>query len=336
MLFMKKKKEKEPGALKVGVVGIGHLGQHHARIYHELPQSELVGVVDASLERAKEFGDRFNCFASDKYQDLFEKVQAVSIVTPTSWHYPIAREFLKRRIPVLLEKPMTRTAEQAKALLDISKRLKVPLQIGHVERFNAAIDMLQKLKQTPRFIESIRQGPFDGRVKDTGVVLDLMIHDLDIILDLVDDSPVVQLEAVGVNVLTAFEDIANARIHFKNGCVANVTASRISPERLRKIRVFQPSSYISIDYMNQKVTVLKLKQGLQAGGSIDPQHWRDAIQREQVPITRKEPLRMELISFIQCVKEKKDPKVSGQHGYAALKLALDIVKAVRLQGRRSR
>ena len=325
LFFGKKKIEKEPGALRVGVIGVGNLGQHHARLYQELPQSILAGVVDGSPERAKMIGDKHGCFYSTHYTDLFDKVDAVSIVTPTSWHYPIARDFLKKKIPVLLEKPMTRTAEEARELLQIARRLKVPLQIGHVERFNAAVTMLDKLKEKPRFMECLRQGPFDGRVKDIGVVLDLMIHDLDIILELVGDSPVTHVEAVGINILTPFEDIANARIHFKNGCVANVTASRIASDRIRKIRVFQANSYLSIDYMRQKVTMLKVKPGAE----LNPANFKENIVREEVPITPKEPLRMELASFIQSVRQGTAPVVSGDHGYAALKLAIEISKQIR-------
>jgi predicted dehydrogenase len=220
---------------------------------------------------------------------------------------------------------MTRTAEEADELVRLSRRSKVPLQIGHIERFNAAVGMLRQLKEKPRFIEALRQGPFDGRIKDVGVVQDLMIHDLDIILELLEHSPVTKMEAVGVNVITPFEDIANVRLHFENGCVANVTASRISMERVRKIRVFQRSSYLSIDYMNQKVAMLRLKEGM----TLNVTNFREAIVREQVPIQTKEPLRMELLSFIQCVREKLEPAVPPEHGYAALKLALDITEEVR-------
>ena len=300
--------------LKVGVVGVGRLGSIHARIFARLPQAELVGVVDTDLKKAKKIARACRCPYFSDHQQLFGLAEAASIVVPTRLHYQISRDFLQQNIHLLVEKPFTSTVRQADGLLALAKKKGLVLQVGHVERFNAAVQAIQKLPGKPKFIECHRLGPFAARVKDVGVVLDLMIHDIDIILALV-NSPVQSIQAVGVNVLTGHEDIANARLNFKNGAVANITASRISPKSMRKIRLFQENTYISLDYEAQKALIYK-KQG-------------SKITRKKFNIKKEKPLQKELQSFIQCVKEKRPPLVSGLEGRNALACACEILEKIK-------
>lgn len=300
--------------LKVGVVGVGRLGSIHARIFARLPQAELVGVVDTDLKKAKKIARACRCPYFSDHEQLFGLAEAASIVVPTRLHYQISRDFLQQNIHLLVEKPFTSTVRQADELLALAKKKGLVLQVGHVERFNAAVQAIQKLPGKPKFIECHRLGPFAARVKDVGVVLDLMIHDIDIILALV-NSPVQSIQAVGVNVLTGHEDIANARLNFKNGAVANITASRISPKSMRKIRLFQENTYISLDYEAQKALIYK-KQG-------------SKITRKKFNIKKEKPLQKELQSFIQCVKEKRPPLVSGLEGRDALACACEILEKIK-------
>ena len=300
--------------LKVGVVGVGRLGSIHARIFAQLPQAELVGVVDTDLKKAKKIARACRCPYFSDHEQLFGLAEAASIVVPTRLHYQISRDFLQQNIHLLVEKPFTSTVRQADGLLALAKKKGLVLQVGHVERFNAAVQAIQKLPGKPKFIECHRLGPFAARVKDVGVVLDLMIHDIDIILALV-NSPVQSIQAVGVNVLTGHEDIANARLNFKNGAVANITASRISPKSMRKIRLFQENTYISLDYEAQKALIYK-KQG-------------SKITRKKFNIKKEKPLQKELQSFIQCVKEKRPPLVSGLEGRDALACACEILEKIK-------
>ncbi len=301
---------------KVGVVGIGSLGSIHARIYAGLADAKLVAVVDSDLKRAKKVARSLRCQYFSDYQQLFGLVEAASIVVPTQLHYRVARDFLKQNIHLLVEKPFTSTVQEADELLSLGKTKDLVLQVGHVERFNAAVQAIQKLPGKPRFIECHRLGSFASRVKDVGVVLDLMIHDIDIVLGMV-DSPVESIQAVGVNVLTEHEDIANARLNFKNGAVANITASRISPKSMRKIRLFQENAYISLDYEAQEALIYE-KRGKQ-------------ITRRKINIRKEKPLQKELQSFIQCVQEKKPPLVSGLQGRDALAIATEILEKIKTQ-----
>jgi predicted dehydrogenase len=300
--------------IKVGVVGVGSLGSIHARIYANLTDAELVGVADIDLNRAKKIARRCHCRCFRDYQQLFGMVEAASIVVPTQLHYQIARDFLKENVHILVEKPFTSTVEEADELLASAKTKGLLLQVGHVERFNAAVQAIQRLPGKPRFIECHRLGPFACRVKDVGVVLDLMIHDIDIVLGMV-DSPVQSIQAVGVNVLTEHEDIANARLNFKNGAVANITASRISPKSMRKIRIFCENAYISLDYEAQEALIYE-KKGKQ-------------ITRRKINIKKEKPLQKELQSFIQCVREKESPLVSGLQGREALAIAREILEKIK-------
>jgi len=302
------------GKLKIVVVGVGNLGSIHARIFAQLKDAELEGVVDPNLKRVKKVARACHCQYFRDYHQLFGLAEAASIVVPTHLHYQIARDLLQHNIHLLVEKPFTSTVGEADKLLIIAKTKGVVLQVGHVERFNAAVQAVQGLPGKPKFIECHRLGPFASRVRDVGVVLDLMIHDIDIVLGLV-NSPVQSIEAIGVNVLTRHEDIANARIHFKNGAVANITASRISPKSIRKIRLFQENAYISLDYEAQQALIYE-KQG-------------NKITRRRINIKKEKPLQKELQAFIRCIKEKRSPLVSGLEGRDALSVATEILAKIK-------
>lgn len=303
--------------INVAVIGVGHLGQHHARIYSQLHDIKLVGVVDSDINRANQIAQQYHTKAYPTIEQLLnhEQVNAVSVVVPTSAHFNIAQFFLNKGIHCLVEKPITASLNEATELVQISNQEKLVLQVGHVERFNVAVRELSKLLNQPRFIESHRLAPFDPRVKDVGVVLDLMIHDLDIILAVV-ASPIVAIEAVGVAVLTNHEDIANAHIKFENGCIANVTASRVSPDKMRKIRIFQSDAYFSLDYALPELEVYRKVL----------QNNKPVIEYQKVNVEKQEPLRLELESFLSCVRAGKKPIVSGEHGRDALELALEITR----------
>jgi len=310
--------------VRVGVIGVGHLGQHHARIYSELDDVELIGVVDIIPKVAKKIAKANKTKAYTNYKDLLGKIDAVSISVPTKHHYEVAKFFLQNKVHTLVEKPITSTVEQAQELVNIARSKNTILQVGHIERFNAAVMKMKTLITEPRFIESHRLGSYDPRVKDIGVVLDNMIHDLDIILQLV-NSKIKSVEAIGVAVFSVWEDLANARIKFENGCIANITASRIYPEKMRKIRIFQPDAYISLNYINQEMEVYRkrpLKKRRKDGISI-------AIERRKIRVQKEEPLKLELAHFVDCVKKGIEPMVTGEHARDALELALEITDLVR-------
>ena len=300
--------------LRVGVIGVGHLGKHHARILASLPDVELVGVVDTNRPRADEIAAANHTRPLYDAKELAGNVDAVTIAVPTETHLEVARSFLMAGVPVLVEKPMTRTLEEADQLIDLAAKAGVPLAVGHTERFNPAVEVASTLLTNPRFIEVHRLGAFPDRSLDIDVVFDLMIHDLDVVLSLV-HSEVTAIEAVGVPVLTGRVDIANARLRFANGCIANVTASRISRDRVRKIRFFQPMAYLSIDYAAQKVEMWKLVRGQGAMPSIEG---------GEVDVTGDEPLKRELADFVDAAASKRAPKVDGAQGRRALALATEI------------
>ena len=305
---------------RVGVIGVGHVGQHHARIYRELPGVELAGIADIDPARLQEVRKVAEAPVFQDYRELFGHVDGVSLAVPTHLHAQIARECLDRGVDVLVEKPMAQTLEEAEELTDLAKRRGRILQVGHVERFNGAVRALHRIVKTPGFIECHRLSPFPQRGTDVDVILDLMIHDIDIILSLV-KSPVSQVNAVGVPVLTDRVDISNARLEFASGCVANVTASRVSIERLRKIRIFQPDTYISLDYASQEITLFRrLPPDLASQPAQPPQ-----IVREEVVVEKEEPLRLQLMSFLSSVRERTRPEVSGEEAVEALRVASQIL-----------
>ena len=306
MILMKK--------IRVGVAGLGRLGSIHAKIYSTLENTELAGICDIDENITRTTAESLKTNWCIDYKKLLDnKLDAVSIVTPTILHYEIAKFFLQNKVHVLIEKPITKTLKEANDLIKIAQKNKLIIQVGHVERFNSAIQAIEKLSNKPRFIEVHRLGPFAPRVKDVGVVLDLMIHDIDIVLGLT-KSKVKNIDALGMKILTNHEDIANARIRFKNGTVCDLTASRVTSDSMRKIRIFQDDCYISIDYMAQEALIYK--------------KINDRIVSEKIDIQKEAPLQKELASFIDCVANNKKPVVSGKEAYEALKVALDIVKKI--------
>ena len=322
--------------LKVAVIGAGHLGKEHARIYSEIPDVSLVGVVDTNKDAGETVAQRCKTRYYSSFEDILDKVDAASVVVPTKSHYKITKELLNNGIHVLVEKPMTGTVSEAEDLITLSKKSSTILQPGYIERFNPALEAIKKLDVSLKFIECHRLSPFTFRSADIGVVLDLMIHDIDIILYL-SKSKVKKIDAVGVNVIADKEDIANARIQFENGCVANITASRVSFEPMRRIRLFSENSYISLDYQKQEVLIYKKSPKLTLK-SIDTGNkgvsnitdlknfsFGDMLKIERIIMDNQEPLRKELESFIDCVKNGKQPVVSGEEGIVAIKIA-DVIR----------
>jgi predicted dehydrogenase len=297
--------------LRVGVVGVGHIGSNHARLYAEIPSAEFTAVYDVDVARGNAIAKKFATTPARSLDEFIEMVDAASVATPTNTHYEIARSLLERGKHVLVEKPITNNTAHAAELAELAGRNGLILQVGHVERFNPVLGALEKHLTHPRFIEAHRLSPYPERNTDIGVVLDLMIHDLEVILHFV-RSPVQSIDAVGVPVLSQGEDIANARLRFDNGCIANITSSRISPERMRKIRVFQEDAYLSLDYQNQSGEIYR-----RLGGRIT---------RDRVEIERGEPLNRQLSSFIECASTGREPRVSGFQAAAALELAVEITR----------
>jgi predicted dehydrogenase len=302
--------------VRVGVVGVGALGRHHARVYASLPEAELVGIVDPYPGRAEEVAASLGTKVYSQFTDLIGKVDAVSIATPTVLHAEIGVQFLKEGVHVLAEKPIAPTLKDADRLIQAAREKNRVLQIGHLERFNPAVMQLREIVRNPRFFEAHRMGLFSPRSLDIDVILDLMIHDLDIICLLV-PSPVAQVSAVGIAILTNRIDIANARVHFKDGCVANITASRVSMEKIRKLRLFQKQEYISLDYTRQDIAVFSLNHNTGAGIP-------EIMSRKLTP-EKKEPLQLELSSFLNSVRGLGSVECSGEDGRKALALALQIL-----------
>ena len=299
--------------LRVGVVGVGHIGSNHARIYAELPHAEFAAVFDIDPARAAEIAAKYKAKAAESLNEFAEMVDAASVATPTNAHFSVARDLLARGKHLLIEKPITENTADARELAQRAAEKRLVLQVGHVERFNPVLSALEQRLTHPRFIEAHRLSPYPNRSTEIGVVLDLMIHDLEIILHLV-NSTVETIDAVGVPVLSRGEDIANARLRFASGCIANITSSRISPERMRKIRVFQEDAYLSLDYQGQSGEIYRRVNG--------------QITRDPVPIEKEEPLRQQLASFVDCALTGGEPKVSGSHAAAALELAVEITKRI--------
>ncbi len=304
--------------LRVAVIGVGHLGRHHARLLAALPDVTLAAVVDTNTARADEIAAANRTQAAYDYRDVLGRIDAVTLAVPTLIHHEIAVPFLEAGIPVLVEKPIARTLAEADAMISAALRAGVPLAVGHTERFNPAVAAARPVLTDPRFIEVHRLGTFPERSLDIDVVFDLMIHDLDVLLSLV-RSRIESIEAVGVPVLTNRVDIANARMRFANGCIANLTASRISRERVRKIRFFQPATYLSIDYATQKVDVWKLTRN----GGPTP-----AIEGGEIEVANEEPLARELADFVDAIVRRRPPLVTGEDGRRALALAHQIAGAI--------
>jgi predicted dehydrogenase len=302
--------------LRMAVVGVGHLGRHHARLLASMDGVRLVGVVDTNEPRAKEIAASAGTVAMTSWRDLAGAVDAVTIAVPTEAHLEVALGIIAEGVHVLVEKPLARSVAEADAIIAAAAARGVRLAVGHTERFNPAVTAARGHLRHPRFIEVHRLGTFPERSLDIDVVFDLMIHDLDLLLSIVGE-PVVTVEAVGVPVLTPRIDIANVRLRFEGGCIANLTASRISRDRVRKIRFFQPKGYLSIDYAAQEVEHWTLGTG--PGGA-------PAIQGGKLDVAKDEPLRCELEDFVRAVGDNRPPRVTGEQGRDALRLATTIVE----------
>ena len=299
--------------VKVGIIGVGYLGMQHARIISYLEEAELKAVADMDFKRALEIGNRHGVNYYQNYEDMLDEIDVGIVATPTSEHFHISMNLLKHGKPVLVEKPITETIEQAEQLVDMAKTKGLVLQVGHLERFNPAVEAVENMISDPKFIEVQRLGSFSARSLDVDVVLDLMIHDLDIILALIKDEVNV-IRSSGIHVLSEKIDIANARLEFRGGCVATLTASRVHQGKVRKLRIFEPTSYYSIDYIDQEVKIFPL-----SGRQTDI---------KTLKIKKEEPLKKELENFLRCQAEGKGGKVSGEEALRALRLAYDVLKEI--------
>jgi predicted dehydrogenase len=301
---------------KVGVVGLGHMGKFHARIYSQMAEAEFVAVYDNDRDAARKVAEQYGVRATDSLEEFSDAVDAATVATPTPWHFEIAKSLLEGGKHLLIEKPIAATTAQAKELVALAHESGRILQVGHVERFNPVLDALEKKLAHPRFIESHRLSPYPNRSVEIGVVLDLMIHDLEIILHLV-RSPVASIDAVGMPVVSRGEDIANAHLRFENGCVANITVSRVNPERVRKIRVFQEDAYVALDYQQQSGEIHRMRDG--------------QMRREDLEIEKGDALTRQLRSFVQCCTDGAAPRVSGHAATVALELATEITQRIEAQ-----
>ena len=323
--------------LPVGVVGVGHLGSLHAKMYAQIPNVALVGVVDTDNAKAKQIASEYSTKAYQNIDEFLQNVKAISVVTPTSMHHSVAEQAIKRGVHVFIEKPITGSTDEAKRLVELSKKNDVKIQVGHIERFNSALLALEKYHIQPMFIESHRLAQFNPRGTDVAVVLDLMIHDIDIILSLV-NSPVKNIHANGIAVVSDTIDIANARLQFENGCVANVTASRISQKKMRKMRMFQRDAYISVDFSEGFAEVFRLVgqadpslQTTMMLGEINSGKLKRKIVYEQPTITEVNALKYELELFVDAVQNGKQPVVTAEEGLRALEVAQQIVEIIHQQ-----
>lgn len=329
------------GKIRVAVIGVGYLGRHHARLCSALPCVDLVGVVDTNEEQGALVAESCKARYFSDYNDVIDIVDAVNVVIPTRLHFGITMDFLHRGVHVLVEKPMTGTVAEAKELIRVSEQNNVILQPGYVERFNPAIIAIQKYNLVPKFVECHRLSPYTFRSEDIGVVLDLMVHDIDIILSLC-KSKIKKIDAVGINVLSAKEDIANARVVFENGCVANITASRVSFNAMRKLRLFSEDLYISLDYQKRDAVICKkspkldvqavsAERGVSTLAALKDFGFGNLLHREEIKMdSTDEPLRKELESFFECVVSGEKPMVSAYDGLNAIEAAEYILKEVKL------
>jgi predicted dehydrogenase len=325
--------------LRVAVVGVGHLGKEHARILSTLPEVELVGVADSNAEQAQAVARRCNTQAFTDYWPLLNLVDAVTIAVPTTWHRDVGVEFLKRGIPALIEKPLATCLEQCDELVELGIKHDTILQVGHIERFNPAFADLEQRNIRPKFIESERLANFSGRSLDIGVVLDLMIHDIDVLLTLV-KSPVRSVEAIGVSLFGVHEDMANARLTFENGCVANLKASRASIKPSRKMRIYAPEGYVSLDFHKRHATLVQPSAQYRHGRldvrKLDPamlglfkeQLFGQYLEVREIDMPEADQLTLELKHFVHCVRTRTQPKVNGADGRNAVELASQILAKI--------
>jgi len=326
--------------LRTAVIGAGKMGAIHAKVYNQLPQSELVAVVDIDANKAQRLADQYHCLASTDCAEIMDKVDAVTIATPTVTHLKLAKIFIKKQIAVLIEKPLAANVREGKKIVALAKKHGTVVAVGHSERCNPVAQAIKRLDIQPKFIEANRISPYPFRSTDVGVVLDVMIHDIDIILSLA-ASKIKRVDAVGVNVVEDREDICNARIVFDNGCIANITASRLALKTERKVRVFSRKAYLSVDYLRKSgiiikadpnINVLKWIKGHKESGDFDltTVNWPDLLHIEQLNVDDKEPIRLEQEAFLQAVTDRAcTPEVSAQEGLAALECAQKILASVK-------
>jgi len=327
--------------IRTAVVGAGKMGAIHAKVYDQLPQSRLVAIVDTDIKKAKELAKKYKCDAFTDCKELLGRVDAVTISAPTVYHLELAKIFLENKIAVMIEKPLAAGVEQARQIVDLAKKNNVVAAVGHSERCNPVVQAIKRLNIEPKFIEAHRISPYPFRSTDIGVVLDVMIHDIDIILSLA-ASKVKKVEAVGIGVIADDkEDICNARITFENGCIANVTASRLALKTERKVRVFSRQAYLSLDYFKKTGTVIKTAPNvdvvkkikeLQAGGKLAllTTNWTDLLHIEQLEIDDREPLRLEQEAFLKAVADKSQkPEVTAEDGLAAMECAEMILASMK-------
>jgi predicted dehydrogenase len=326
--------------IRTAVIGAGKMGTIHAKVYGQLPDSELVAVVDTDEKRAADLAEKHQCQGFTKCSDVLDKVDAVTIATPTVTHLQLAKVFLRRRIPVLIEKPLASNVREGRKIVALAKRHDAVVAVGHSERCNPVVQAMKRLEIEPKFIEAHRVSPYPFRSTDVGVVLDIMIHDIDIILSLA-ASKIKRIDAVGIGVIEDPEDICNARIVFENGCIANVTASRLALKTERRVRVFTRQAYLSIDYLKKSGIVIKtapntnvvewIKEQRERGDfDLTSVNWPDLLHIEQLQIDDKEPVRLQQEAFLRAVRDRAfTPEVSAEEGLAALKCAQQILNAVK-------
>lgn len=326
--------------IRTAVVGAGKMGAIHAKVYSQLPDSELIAVVDPDQNRATQLAETYGCLAFTDCAEVLGKVDAVTVATPTTTHLQVAKVFLRNKIPVLIEKPLASNVREGRKIVSLARRYDTVVAVGHSERCNPVAQAMKRLNIEPKFIEAHRVSPYPFRSTDVGVVLDIMIHDIDIILSLA-HSKIKRVEAVGVTVIEGGEDICNARIVFDNGCIANITASRLALKTERRVHVFSREAYLSVDYLKKSGIVIKtdpntnvvgmIKEWRQ-GGSFDPTsvNWPDLLHIEQLQIDDKEPVRLQQEAFLRAVRDRTfTPEVSAEEGLAALKCAQKILHAVK-------
>ena len=326
--------------IRTAVIGAGKMGAIHAKVYDQLPQCELVGVVDKNIESAQKLAKKYNVEAYTDSTALLGKVDAVTIATPTITHLQVTTEFIKENIPVMIEKPLAANVKECKEIVELAKKANSVVAVGHSERCNPAVQAMKRLNIEPKFIEANRVSPYPFRSTDVGVVLDVMIHDIDIILSLA-DSEIKKVDAVGVSVIAEKEDICNARITFENGCIANITASRLALKTERKIRVFSRQAYLSIDYLKKYGIVIKAEPNVNVVKEIREKqktgdfnllnvNWPDLLHIEELHIDDKEPLRLEQETFLSAAADRTlRPEVSAEDGLTAMECAEKILASVR-------
>jgi predicted dehydrogenase len=325
--------------LRTAVIGAGKMGQIHAKVYASLPQSELTAIIDTDYKKASKLAKKYKCSAFKEPADILDKVDAVTIATPTITHFELAKLFIEKSIPVLIEKPLAASVEEGEKIVELAKEKNCVVAVGHSERCNPVVQAIKRLDIEPKFIESVRISPYPFRSTDIGVVLDVMIHDIDIILSLA-RSKVKEVNAVGVNVIDEAEDICNARIVFESGCIANITASRLALKTERKVRVFSKQAYLSLDYFKKTGTIIRAAENIDVVEKIRELKkkgkfalltagWTSLLKIEKLDIDDKEPLRTEQDSFLKAVADRTTaPEVSAEEALAAMQCAEMILKSL--------